>query len=81
MQQLLVWKFILWISSPTVEKLDSIAGIQLVKRSLVVSEMDISKYLWLLFDLRMILKMIFMLFWIMPCIRNFLGLVIDSSAF
>jgi hypothetical protein len=45
-----------------VEKLDSIAGIQLVKRSLVVSEMDISKYLWLLFDLRMILKMIFMLF-------------------
>jgi len=62
MQQLLVWKFILWISSLTVEKLDSIAGIQLVKRSLVVSEMDISKYLWLLFDLRMILKMIFMLF-------------------
>jgi hypothetical protein len=62
MQQLLVWKFILWISSLTVEKLDSIAGIQLVKRSLVVSEMDISKYLWPLFDLRMILKMIFMLF-------------------
>ena len=45
MQQLLVWKFILWISSPTVEKLDSIAGIQLVKRSLVVSEMVISKFL------------------------------------
>jgi hypothetical protein len=45
-QQLLVWKFILWISSLTVVKLDSIAGIQPVKRSLVVLEMDTSKWLF-----------------------------------
>jgi hypothetical protein len=43
-QQLLVWKCTPWISSLTVAKLDSIAGIQLVKRSLVVFEMDTSKW-------------------------------------
>jgi len=72
MQRLLVWKFILWISSPTVEKLDSIVGIQLVKRSLVVSEMDISKFLCLMFVLRMIFILIVcMLFWIIPGVSKF----------
>jgi hypothetical protein len=42
-QQPLVWKFIHWISSQTVARLGSTVGILLDKRSLVVSEMDISK--------------------------------------
>jgi hypothetical protein len=55
-----------------VEKLDSIAGIQLVKRSLVVSEMDISKFLCLMFVLRMIFILIVcMLFWIIPGVSIF----------
>lgn len=42
-QQLLVWRFTHWTFSPTVVKFASTAGIQLVRRSLVVLEMDTSK--------------------------------------
>ena len=43
-QQLLVWKFILWTFSLTVGKSVSTAGTQLGKRNLEVLEMDISEY-------------------------------------
>lgn len=42
-QQLLAWRSIHWTFSPTVEKLDSIAGTQPGKRNLVVLEMDTSE--------------------------------------
>ncbi|WVZ18428.1 hypothetical protein V8G54_005750 [Vigna mungo] len=43
-QRLLVWKFTRWIFSLTVERFASTVGILRVKRSLVVSGMDISKF-------------------------------------
>lgn len=43
-QQQLVLKCIHWISSQTVARFASTAGIPLDKRNLVVSEMDISKF-------------------------------------